>query len=214
MTIHKFFFLFVLALVVSLFINFFAEAQVRSVTLVAAQGLNSKTNKEILSQYEEVKKYVFEQTGIVLKLKKFVVVKNPADRLFDDYYQDLDVFNRLKWWGSKRFNSQIVFFVTNPFREGFKPEYYMLGRGEVCGKYAYSTAQNWNDLGQYRSFHSTVAMAHELLHVLGAKHLESDDINIMKPGTLFFLKSEEMPRLDPVSLAEIKKCQLKRKWRR
>lgn len=191
-----------------------AHGQVRTVTLVAAQGLNSKLEKEILSQYEDVKSYIQKETGITLKLKKFVVVKNPADKLFDDYYQDVDAFTRLKWWGSKRFNSQIVFFVTNPFREGFKPEFYMLGRGEVCGKYGYSTAQNWNDLGQYRSFHSTVAMAHELLHILGAKHLESDDINIMKPGTLFFLKDNSMPRLDPITLAKIKKCQLKRKWRR
>ena len=212
MNIHKLLFIFCLCFL----LGKLAHGQVRSITLVAAQGQNSKLPKEILAQYNDVKAYVQATTGIKLKLKKFVVVKNPADKLFDDYYQDVDAFNRLKWWGSKRFNSNIVFFVTNPFREGFfgNYEYYMLGRGEVCGKYAYSTAQNWNDLGQYRSFHSTVAMAHELLHVLGANHLESNDINIMKPGTLFFLgDSKVMPRLDPITLAEIQKCQ-KRKGRR
>lgn len=212
MNIHKLLFIFSICFL----LGKLAHGQEIKINLVAAQGENSMSKDEILGMFYSAKDYIKANTGVTLKLKRFIETWNPADKIFFDYYEAVNVLGKFQVWKSKRFKNERTFFVTNPFRERVDGvnQYYMLGVAYTCGTTGYSTAQNWNDLGQDRRFHSLVAMIHELLHLIGADadHLESDDVNIMKPGVLSFLGDiTVLPRLDPISLTEVKKCLRKRR---
>lgn len=208
------FLMYCIGLFLGVIVSAASHGQEIKINLVAAQGENSMSKDEILGLFYSARDYIKANTGVTLKLKRFVETWNPADKIFFDYYEAVNVLGKLHVWKSKRFKNERTFFVTNPFRERVDgvTQYYMLGYTYVCGTTGYSTAQSWNDLGQGRRVHSLVAMIHELLHLIGAKHLESEDVNMMKPGTLFFLgNSTVLPRLDPVSVGEIKKCLSKRR---
>jgi hypothetical protein len=92
---------------------------------------------------------------------------------------------------------------------------YMLGFTARCykGCTSMSAIQPASTAGESRELHSVYTVLHEMLHCLGASHINDPKNNVMYEGALAVLTDVGLPVL-PETVEEVYSCTNKRKWRK
>lgn len=154
-----------------------ANAEI-SVNLVVAQGPNSLTKEQVDDLFNAANTQFTLQMGQPLVIKKYRFITNP----FPEEQKKLSKRLRLLrlwegWFDRHGVGAEVNFAITPPFDDSGL--YWLAGYSEaICkkGGVAYSTAEMANNYGTPRFEHSRVAFMHELGHVVGAPHEDSNTI--------------------------------------
>lgn len=154
-----------------------AWAEVR-VNLIVAQGPNSLTKEEADQLFNESNIQFTSQIGEPLVIRNYRFVTNPFPEEQKSLSKRLRLLRLWDGWLERRaLSAEVNFVITPPFEEGGK--YWLAGYAEgVCKRkgVAYSTAERFNNDGAPRFEHSKVAFLHELGHLVGAPHEDSNTI--------------------------------------
>lgn len=193
-----------------------AEPLKRAVRLqvVYLSGPYALTPTQAFIATHEALSYIRMETGVEVTLEKWIEHNDPSSK-YNDF---LDSTTRLAYLGdwAKRHgilsDKYITHFILPPL--WLDPKTLAIAGYSQCecsvGKkganYSESNAlfQNVLKEGQpYRYTPSVAAIAHEILHQLGASHAES--ATIMHPNALA-LSIDALPHIDPVSMKQINRC--------
>lgn len=205
----KAFFLSVLFWLIILFGLFFyidkANAEI-TVNLVVAQGPNSLTKQEADQLFNESNIQFVSQIGEPLRIKHYRFITNPFPEEQKKLSKRLRMLRLWDGWFARRgVGADINFAITPPFEEGGL--YWLAGYSEaICkkGGVAYSTAEVFNNYGAPRFEHSKVAFLHELGHLVGAPHEDSN--TIMHADATARTESMTRIRYSNQTTERIKKC--------
>jgi len=200
--------LFALLVAAFFFINS-ARAEI-SVNLVVAQGPNSLTREEADNLFNAANMQFTLQMGEPLVLKKYRVISNPFPEEQKKLSKRLRLLRLWDGWFKRRgVGADVNYAITPPFEDGGL--YWMAGYSEgVCKKNgtAYSTAEMFNNYGAPRFEHSLVAFLHELGHIVGGEHEDSN--TLMHADALARTERMKKIRYSNQTSERIKKCL--RKW--
>jgi hypothetical protein len=188
-------------------------AQSHNLSVVVATGAKSVTCEQGKRIVRDVQA-IYSRTGIQIKLKRFRCIANPKKSR--DRLTGYGIDNTHWWWDED-------YFVEKNFRKFWlhhailppiqhEGELWMAGQAYLsCSKFGRkigtSNAMIANALGEPRYNHSVIAMAHEVGHMLGAKHDNSLPATIMHEAALRYVNvwQNNLP-LSQTSLNEIKQC--------
>lgn len=184
-----------------------AESDVRpviSLTLVRVEGAYAITEDQALEVYQESAKIIGPAARV--KLIKFISVKEylPKKSIALARYKNTLERTKLKRvrWVARRKNS-LLHVLRPPVQEGGK--LWINGAAVICSPkgVSYSSATEFNASGEARLQHSAAAMAHEILHALGAHHLVGD--NIMNADALHLPEPWNLT-VHPITRNEVRNC--------
>lgn len=180
--------------------NAHAQTQpILSVALVHVQGQNALTKERALTLFNEAAKVYEQELGIRLQLKSFRTRSDP----FKGRYQTLGTRDRstlLRLWEGwfRRHNEGSVLRISLLPPVWNNNKYWLAGIANGICTYkgrinpvAYSNGEELNQDGEARFYHSVVGFTHELSHLAGASHDDSNP-NIMHPAALNYAASGEL----------------------
>jgi hypothetical protein len=177
-----------------------------SINLVVAKGPNGLTNAEIDDLFNAANLQFMMQMGEPLIIKKYRVINNPFPKEQKNLSKRLRLLRLWDaWFDRRRVGADINFAITPPFEDGGK--YWLAGFSEsVCkrGADGYSTAEMVNDEGTPRFNHSLVAFMHEIGHIVGAPHEDSN--TIMHADALARTDSMSKIRYSNQTIRRMKQC--------
>lgn len=208
-------------LIVTMIISQMAFAQNKTVHIVYGKSSNAVSRAFVDAAFDRANDY-YNLYGIKLVRGKFITITHPSRLKMDlsqesrlkvlDYYNDR-ALGKLK--GSK-YNKDLVLTISPPLMfEGYK---YIGGyASRVCGDRQYENSANvnitgMNTKGEDRFEASSVAIVHELGHLLGAKHDNSSE-NLMNEAPLQWVIVGKILGFNTKGYKEIIKCQKERGWR-
>lgn len=187
-----------------------APVKIQVIHLEGPHGLDPT---EAFVAAEEAAKFIRAKTGVDARISVFKTQPDPSAHLntFDLMVRRLDLLGGIFTRSGDIKKTYITHFVLPPAWYGEK---LIMGgwAKRVCavgaprGNFSYSNAMFFNPLileRPYRFTASIAAIAHEMMHVLGASHVESQ--TIMHPGALSF-SINSLPEVDEVSIRQIKRC--------
>lgn len=156
---------------------FCLEANAENYHVVHARGYLSASNQEAKEIYAVTQAIWQRETGRELKIRSWQSRRNPFQR----FHISLGGRATVLWlWEQfairKKLKGGLVALVP-PFHQGGL--YYIAGMAVRCGKVAMATVEPINQLGEDRRIHSSIVVAHELGHLSGAAHDDSEPIGIM-----------------------------------
>lgn len=178
-------------------------AEPLKVRLVYARGPNILGRAQV-RQLVDLALYEIEQeTGVSASVRRFVVLdKNPYQGMHDDLNDA-----QLEWASWVLYfrgvsEADINLAVVAPWKVG--STYWLLGYAHQCkrGGTAMATMEPVNQSGADRVEHSYVALKHELMHVVGARHRDTA-CNLMHSAAISC--TPNTPTL-PESITEIRNC--------
>ncbi len=159
---------------------FIASSAIADITvnLVIAQGPNSLTKQEADQLFNEANIQLTSQIGQPLRIKHYRFISNPFAEEQKSLSKRLRLLRLWDGWFKRRgVGADVNFAITPPFEDGGL--YWLAGYAEgICdrGGVGYSTAETHNNYGAPRFEHSKVAFLHELGHLIGAPHEDSNTI--------------------------------------
>lgn len=187
-----------------------APVKIQVIHLTGPYGLDSV---EAFVAAEEAAKFIRTKTGVNVAIRVFKTQPDPSAHLntFDLMVRRLDLLGGIFNRSGDIKKTYITHFILPP---AFLGEKLIMGgwSKKVCSvgapmsNFSYSNAMFFNHLipeRPYRFTASIAAVAHELMHLLGAGHVESQ--TIMNPGALAF-SINSLPEVDDVSIRQIKRC--------
>jgi len=162
-----------------------ASADPLRARLVHARGDNGLTAAQAKSMFLDTLAQIRMETGLDIRLARFESVRNPYQRLHGNFNANAVtlLYQWVRWFNNRHSQVDIRFVSVPPFKVSGR--YWLLGYAQQCQRRGtgYATGEMFNERGEARLATSQVAMHHELLHVVGARHLETD-CNIMSYGAL------------------------------
>ena len=199
-----------LALALSLSSNSYAQAPIIRVALTVVPGENALSRSETRTAFRETRRFFAEQVGINLMLVSTKVRRAPgALALFDPTLEDS---TPLLYYWSKRFWKKHVGGVINvavlpPLVDADGIPYFSGRAGGFCSLYsgfAYMTAPRTRLNGQSGVHNAAYTLAHELGHVLGAPHIDTE--TIMNPYPFPYIDEQGEIPFDIESSRAIRDC--------
>jgi hypothetical protein len=196
-------------------------AQTKTVHIIYGKAPNPVSRAFVAAAFDRANDY-YRLYGIKLKMGKFVTITHPTRLKMDlsllsriqllDYYNDRAV-SKLK--GSK-YNNDLILTITPPLEQGgFK---YIGGfSSRVCGDREFENSANvniteMNTNGVDRFEVSSVAIVHELGHLLGARHDNSNE-NLMHEAPLPYVIQGKVLGFNPDGYNQILACQKSIGWK-
>lgn len=177
-----------------------------TVNLVVAQGPNSLTREQIDEMFNASNLQFTMQMEEPLIIKAYKFTGNPFPN------EQMKLSKRLRllrlWQGYFRRNpkgADVNIAVTPPIQD--MGMFWLAGYSEaICkkGGRAYSTAEFRNERLDYRFDHSRVAFMHELGHLLGAPHEDSN--TIMHADAIARTESMTKIRYSNQTVGRMKQC--------
>lgn len=171
------------------------------VLLVVVAGLHSPPPDYSVQVFKDALRRVRHETAARPVIRKVLYMRDVAPG-----YAELDkAAARATFWknllsrNGGSFRSGITFFLLPPAHEASDLNVYYLTGAALAGchprgGYAYSTPMVTSRQGFDRYPHSVVATMHELLHLLGARHVLSP-ISVMHPDALSYVGNASLPIL-------------------
>lgn len=180
-----------------------------NVSLVHAKGPYSLTRGEILNGFKDIEAE-FEPIFSPLHLVSLRSVRNPYQKLHSDLNNRLSIL--LKWQtyfarvAKKRFRSSDEKIAILPPTFSFKTFWVWGYASAYCTRYGVAVVAGTptSFLGLDRRPHFKTALYHELLHLLGAKHINSEP-NLMHSDALSFVDLKKVPLLRE-TIDQVLKC--------
>lgn len=182
-----------LALVLLVFGDCKAKAQ--DLNLVAIPGFRAVDDAQVLEVYDRASWY-FRQVGITFRMKLIKRDSNPCS-LFHNYVvmgSELECIKQDATAQGYRRKKVLTYYMLPPWiivNEPGGPQTALIGgiAEKICGQVALGNATP-NQLkdgveGESRIDHSAVVLAHEVLHMLCAKHVDTSP-NLMHPDANYY----------------------------
>jgi len=177
-----------------------------TVDLVVAQGPNSLTKQEADQLFNEANMQFTSQIGEPLVIKRYRFITNPFPEEQKKLSKRLKLLRLWRGWFNRNGGTgDIKVAITPPFAEGGK--YWLAGYANgTCRRKgtAYTTAEAYNDAGAPRFEHSKVSFLHELGHLVGGQHEDSN--TVMHADAIARTDSMSKIRYSNQSAERIKKC--------
>jgi hypothetical protein len=183
-----------------------ARAEI-SVNLVVAQGPGSLTKAQVDDLFNAANMQFTLQMGQPLVLREYRFFSNPFAKEHTSYSKRLRVLRLWQGWFRRHPTpgAEVNFAITPPFTWDNKQ--WMVGySGQICSKggQAYATGEATNEVGTPRLLHSQVIFMHELGHIVGGTHEDSN--TIMHADALSRTDSMSKIRYSNQSSDRIKQC--------
>jgi hypothetical protein len=184
-------------------------------TIILVTGPFGLTKDQARDAYQEVKSRLITEVGIELKLKK---LSKRADiyKQFSTLNSKLQRYLAWKVYLTSigRLKSKELVHLIFPPMPHYDGKRYIAGyASSICTfkkfrTMSLSNAQMTNQDGAARFQHSTLAMLHEISHIIGATHQDWTP-NVMHSAAMAYLPTGSshwaLPML-PVSVQQIRKC--------
>lgn len=173
-----------------------------TVHLVHATGPNGLSRSRALQLYNEAAAEIKAATGITLKRARWESIRNPFQHYQSNFNSFLFVLHYWEDWFAKRGSkTDLRVVITSPWIVDGR--YYLGGYSSgTCYRRgtAMATAEEKNSDGAIRWSHSRVALTHEIMHLLGAKH--TSDCSMMNYGALYCANTS----IAQSSVGQVSKC--------
>lgn len=185
-----------------------AEARTFSLDIVQGHGPLEVSRQDAIKMFgwAQVR---FAEIGIKIKLRRcsFTGKRNPSVTLAN--WQQQFWWWIAQYWKRSLPRNQLLYVMIPPFWD--RSVAWIAGQAyAICGirrttlPMAVGNAEVYNQDGAYRWYHSAAVLAHELGHLFGAYHCQSQ--TIMHPAVTGLLIEMSAVRFDIVSAKQIRKC--------
>lgn len=175
------------------------------VSLVHGRGAHAMTKDEAYGAWLKAAAKVKDEVGINLKVVRFRSMKSRNIRLDLMYLGWVEVDRLFKQGGVKLYRRGINFAILPPLIDRKTGYWYSAGAAPICGARGglsgFSMVTNQNPLGEDRKDYAAIDIAHELGHLLGAKH--QLDASIMNEAAMQYGTDLHF---DEASKSEVTKC--------
>lgn len=161
---------------------FAVSAQAERYHFVHARGTYGASTTEAKEIFATTQQIWLRETGRALVAKTFVSRRNPFQRIHENGLSGRATVLWLWQQLGQRTHKLPIVAMVPPFNEGGL--YYMAGMALRCDDVAFAVAEGHNQLGEPRSIHSSIGLAHEVGHLSGAEHDDSEPISIMNSNAL------------------------------
>jgi len=199
-----------LVVALSLSSNSYAQAPIIRVAITVVPGENALSRSETRAAFRETRRFYAEQVGLNLMLVSMRVRRAPgALALLGSTFDDT---TPLLYYWSKRFWKNHIGGVINvavlpPLVDADGIPYFSGRAGGFCSLYsgfAYMTAPQTRLNGQSGVHNAAYTLAHELGHVLGAGHIDTE--TIMNPYPFPYIDEQGEIPFDIESAKAIRDC--------
>ena len=199
--------LLLLLLITLVLVSTQAEARTFSLDIIQSHGPKEVSRQEAIGMFKFAQARLAE-AGIKIKLRRcsFTGKRNPAVNI-------TNWPNQFYWWAKQGYSkrllkNQLLYIMLPPFWD----EIYWIGGQAyaVCGirrtlfSFAVGNAELVTSFGVDRWYHSAMIMVHELGHLFGARHIDTD--TIMNPGATGLPVSMVTLPWDIKSIQQIQRC--------
>lgn len=190
-----------------------ALAQYRTrVHVIMVQGPDMLPSTFLPMTWDAARDHLF-RAGIVAKATRLTAMQDIAPQLFTLETRRLHLYAWQKYARRNKFNKKVdqVHIIAPPIYENGFNWFAGMAYG-LCqsGANAISISNAGVDTsGTIRITHSAIGIAHEMAHILGAKHTETTDL--MNPQALELVKTLYPLPVAASTIKEIIKCQQRRK---
>lgn len=175
-----------------------AHAEVKDLNLVYISGYHALP-LERLPEVLAIANHYFNEVGISFRIKLLTEADPcPLFHSLPMRIQEMRCFSKDARANGFTRHRRLTYYMTPPYgvidkpiQEGGVPYFQIAGMTEwIGGKVAIGNAEETNQDGLDRITESGVILAHESLHMLGARHNDST-INLMHPNALAYVHQGE-----------------------